>query len=338
MNTLTQYQYLTNDKILSGVLDTIVKESPILARLLFKQHTGNSLKFNIEDSMATVGWYTVGDTWVENAATWAQGSVDLTTMGGDVDTDIFADKSKGDFTDIQTLNITGKAKAMAHEFDRAFVYGQTTTTSNAKEIKGLLKWVANYESTALTTADLDSGNNAQVILNDATVGTEAVLALGKLDELIDAIRPGKPDCLMLDRRMRRYLNTIAYASASSPIRIAQDEFGKFIAMYNEIPVLVNDFMLDNAPDSTGDTNTSLAIASYAVATTRSGSADRSFIFALRFDGQNGVCGIENGHMEHYPIGELETKRAYRDRFAWDCAVVMLGKKCAAVLINAGDCA
>lgn len=336
MNTGTLYNYLTNDKVLKGVLDTIVKESPILARLPFKDHTGNSLLFNIEDTMATVNWYSIGDTWVEGVNTWAQGSVALTTMGGDVDTDKFAIKTKGDINDVRAVNIEGKAKAMAHEFDRAFVYGQTTSTSSTKELKGLLKWIANYESTALSIADLDYGNNDQVILNDATVNTPAVLALGKLDELIDAVRPGKPDVLMLDRRMRRYLNVIAYASASSPIRVAQDEFGKFIALYNEIPVVINDFMADNMTDATSGV---ITIADYVYSRTRNATTyDRSLIFALRFDEQNGVCGIQNGAMEHEDLGELETKRAYRNRFAWDCAAVMLGKKCAAVLINASDVA
>lgn len=336
MNTLTQYQLLTTDKILAGVLETIVKESPILARIPWKNHTGNSLLFNIEDTMATVNYYAVGDTWVESANTWAQGSVALTTMGGDVDTDKFAIKTKGNINDVRQVNITGKAKAMAHEFERCFIHGQTTTTASAKEFKGLLKWIANYENTDLDTADLDSGNNDQVILNDATAGTEAVLALTKLDEMIDAVRPGKPDVLMMDRRLRRYLSVLAYTSSTSPIRVEKDEWGRFIALYNEIPVIVNDFMLDNIPDSTDDTNTTLTIASYNVSTARTDGLNRDLVLALKFDEMNGVCGIQNGAMEHEDIGELETKRAYRNRFAWDLGVVMLGKKCAAVLINAGD--
>lgn len=337
MNTLTQYQYLTNDKVLAGVLDTIVKESPILARLPWKDHTGNAVKFNIEAEMATVNYYAVGDTWVESANTWAQGNVSLTTLGGDVDTDKFSIKTKGDINDVRAVNITGKAKAMAHEFDRCFIHGQTTTTSSTKEFQGLLKWIADYETTSLSTADLDPVANDQVILNDATAGTETTLALVKIDEMIDAVRPGKPDVLMMDRRLRRYLNVLAYStSTASPIRIGTDEFGKFIALYNEIPIVINDFMLDNVPDASASTPYALAIASYDVSATRAGGVDRSLMVALKFDEAYGVCGIQNGAMEHEDIGELETKRAYRNRFAWDLAVVMLGKKCAAVLINAAD--
>ncbi len=332
MNTLAQYSTLTNDKILAGVLDTIVKESPLLARLPFKEHVGNYFYFNIESSMANVQWYSVGDTWAESANVWAQGGVLLTTLGGDVDTDKFAIKTKGDINDIRAVNIEAKAKAMAHEFDRAFIYGQTTTTSSSKEIKGLMKWIANYETTALTTADLDgaASQNDQVIANSATSG---VLTLAALDQLIDAVIPGKPSILMMDRRTRRYLGSISRTTASSPIRTAQDEFGNFIGLYNEIPVVVNDFILDNMPDNSSSVCT---IASYAVATTRADTVNNSPIFAIRFDEANGVCGIQNGAMEHEDLGELETKRAYRNRFAWDCAVVMLGKKCAAVMTGSAD--
>ena len=332
MNTLAQYQYLTTDKVLAGVLDTIVKESPILARLPWKDHKGNSLKFNIEDTMATVSYYEVGDTWVESANTWAQGSVSLTTMGGDVDTDKFAIKTKGDINDVRAVNITGKAKAMAHEFEENFVYGQTTDESISKEFKGLLLWIANYETTALSVTDLDGadGQNDQVIANDAISG---VLDLTKMDQLIDAIRPGKPDMLMMDRRTRRYLNYLARTSSSSPIRVAQDEFGKFIALYNEIPIIVNDFMKDNKPNNSSSV---LNIATYDFDKTRAADYDNSVVLAMRLSDTDGVCGIQNGAMDHEDIGELETKRAYRNRFAWDLAVVMLGKKCAAVLTGVTD--
>jgi hypothetical protein len=332
MNTLAQYQHLTNDKVLKGVLDTIVKESPIMARIPWRDHIGNALDFNIEDTMAGVGWYAVNDTWVESANTWAQGNVSLTTMGGDVDTDKFAIKTKGDINDVRKVNIVGKAKSMAHEFDRAFIYGQTTTTASTKEIKGILKWIANYESTALTVADLDgaAGQNDQVIANDAT---SAVLALAKMDALIDAVAPGKPDCLIMDRRTRRYLNSLSRTTAGSPIRTGQDEFGKFIGLYNEIPVLVNDFLKDNFYNNASSV---LTIASYDYTKTRTTDYDNSVVLALRFSDTDGVCGIQNGPMEHEDLGELETKRAYRNRFAWDCAVVMLGKKCAAVLTGVTD--
>lgn len=334
MNTLAQYQLAATDEMLAGVLDTIVKESPVLARMPFRNHIGKAFLFNIESSLAGVGWYVTNDTITESANVWAQGTVSLATMGGDVDTDIYASKTMGNVNDLVTINVTAKAKAMAHEFDRAFIYGQTTTTPDAKEMKGILKWIANYETSALTTADLDGLNNDQVIPNDAT---HAALVQKYLDQTIDAVRP-KPDCLLMNRFIRRYLSTMAGTASTSPMRVMQDEFGKFITVYNEIPVLINDFILSTHLDNATSV---LAIASINPASTygstSSGSVgDNSVVLALRFGEMDGVCGIQNGPMEHYPIGELESKRAYRNRFMWDLATVMLGKKCAAVLIGCSD--
>jgi hypothetical protein len=93
-------------------------------------------------------------------------------------------------------------------------------------------------------------------------------------------------------------------------------------------------MADNMRDNDG--SSVLAIASYVSATTRASNVDNSLVLAMKLSETNGVCGIQNGSMQHYPIGELESKRAYRNRFAWDCAVVMLGKKCAAVITGSTD--
>jgi hypothetical protein len=330
LNTLAIYQTLTNDEVLAGVIDTTLKYSPLLNRLPLKEFQGKNFTFNIENAMAGVGWYVTNDTITESAGTWAQGTVGLATMGGDVDTDLFAAKTMGNINDIMSINIAAKAKAMAYEFERAFLYGGTTTTPDAKEMKGILKWIANYETTALTVTDLDGLTNPQVVPGH---GTHAVLSLPMLDQLIDTVKP-KPDILLFNRRMRRYLNTLMNTTASSAVRVVKDEFGAFVTLYNEIPVVINDFSLDTILDNSSSV---LAIASInQAATYSSSSADNSVILALRFDPKDGVCGIQNGAMQHYPIGELETKRAFRNRFMWDLAVVMLGRNCAAALTGVSD--
>ncbi len=332
MNTLTVYQYLTTDKIVAGVLATIVKEDPLFHRIGFKNHEGNSFLYNIENAMATVQWYGVNDTWTENANTWAQGSVVLKTMGGDVDTDLFVNKTKSDVQSAQAVNIEGKAKAMAHEASRAFIWGGTTDTANSKECTGILDYIGNYETVALTNADLDgaAGQNSQAIANDAT---SAILALTKIDELIDAVLPGNPEVLLTDRRTRRYLSNSLLRASTSIVQVAQDEFGVMCSWYGGLPLYVNDWMTDNIDNNSSSV---LSLASYDYSKTRTTSYDNSVILALRFSETDGVCGIQNGIMTHYPIGELETKRATRNRFAWDMNFVMLGKKCAAVLTGVTD--
>jgi len=47
MLTIAQYEYLNRDVLLSGVVDWMVKESPMLNALPMKSVQGNSIKYNV---------------------------------------------------------------------------------------------------------------------------------------------------------------------------------------------------------------------------------------------------------------------------------------------------
>ena len=71
-----------------------------------------------------------------------------------------------------------KAKAVAHQFEDTFVYGDTAV--DAKSFDGLHKLVPGGQM-----VHVGSGT------------TPAALSLKKLDEAIDLIRPGKPDFISM---------------------------------------------------------------------------------------------------------------------------------------------
>ncbi|HEV2106628.1 MAG TPA: phage major capsid protein, partial [Thermomicrobiales bacterium] len=54
---------LTQDMMLRGVTETIVKESRLLQLLPFMDVTGTAVTYNREASMPAVTFYDVGDTW-----------------------------------------------------------------------------------------------------------------------------------------------------------------------------------------------------------------------------------------------------------------------------------
>lgn len=59
--TLNESAKLSNDVLLSGVVETIVNESPVLQHLPFIEIVGNSLTYNRENAAPTVAFYDVGD-------------------------------------------------------------------------------------------------------------------------------------------------------------------------------------------------------------------------------------------------------------------------------------
>lgn len=326
MQTLAQYEYLDRDMILKGVVEWIVKESPILKVMPFKSVLGNALKYNVEVTAPTVAWSEAGDIIVENTGTWYQRSTDIYTMVGDADTD------KGAIVMNATQNpeasdIAAKAKAMAHEFETAVIRGRTSTLTNNKQFKGLLKMLAELEDPEVTsTADLDSVNNSQVIAIHATSGA---LTMAKMDELLDAIKPGKPDLLLMSRRARRKLTAIQRASGSGVIMVDSKDFGMLMPFYNNIPIYVSDFILDNFPNNSSSV---LNIATYNPATTRTTDYDNTIIFALQF-GEDKVCGLHAGEMKHEVIDPVENKNARRNRFVWYCGAACFKKYSLAALIG-----
>lgn len=322
MLTKVQYDYLKADLVLAGVWDTIVKESPIIQRLPMKSVKNDIIKYNLELTMPTVSWLSVGDGITENTGTIEQRTTNMFTLIGDADTD--KSMIAMNPTNPETVDIEAKSKAMAHAFELAFILGQTSTTASTKEFKGLLRMLAELESSS--TTDLDGINNSQVIVADATSGA-ATMAL--MDQLIDSIKPGKPDMLLMSRRSRRKLNALQRASGSSIVMIDLKEFGLFVPSYDGIPVFVSDWVPDNIQNGASSV---LTIASYVQATTRTTDYDNTAIFALKLSEED-VTGLQAGGMTHERETFVEGFNVIRNRFSWNVSAMCKKKYSMAALIN-----
>lgn len=330
MNNITEYEYLDVDTIRDGIADAIIKESPILRRLPFQTISGNSLKYNIESTIAGGSWLSVGSVIPESAPTWAQRSADIYELIGDADVDKFV-KQTNSSQDPEAAIIEKKAKGIAYDFEEAAIMGRTTALaaySGANVPKGLLKLVAECESA--TTTDLDSVNNDQVI---AGAADSTALTLDMMDELVDCIKPGSPDAIILSRRLRRKLNSLARAAGSN-LEHDRDQLGYPVTLWGTIPVLINDFINNNFQDGSSSV---LAIASYNPDTTRASGYDNSVIFAVKF-GEDGFCGLTNGGIQREYFEKLETKDASRTRIKFYCGMAVFNTLTVAALINVLDTA
>jgi hypothetical protein len=323
MRTLTQYEYLDRDAILSGVVEWIVKESPILKMLPFKAIQGNSYKYNVELTLPAASWVSTGDVITESSGTVEQRSTDIYTMIQNCRTDkgaIVLNSTQNP----ETADIFAGAKAMAHEFEKQFILGQTSTLSSSKQFKGLLRILAEFESTS--TTDLDEANNSQVIANSAT---SAALTMAKMDELVDAIKPGKPDLLLMSRIVHRKLAALQRASGSGVVMTDPGEFGLSMPTYDRIPIYISDFMPDNIQDGSGS---ALTIASYNPAATYASGYDNGIILAMKLGDQD-VTGLNAGEMKHEREEFSETYNAITNRFIWYCGAACFKKYSLAALIN-----
>uniref|UniRef100_A0A6H1ZIV0 Putative capsid protein n=1 Tax=viral metagenome TaxID=1070528 RepID=A0A6H1ZIV0_9ZZZZ len=328
MLTKVQSDYLKSDLVLEGVWDTIVKESPITQALPFKAINNDIIKYNVELTMPTVSWLQPRDQITENTGTFEQRTTNIYTLIGDADTD----KSMIAMNPLQnpeSVDIEAKAKAMAHAFDRALIFGQTTTLSSTKEFKGLMRMLAEFESA--TTTDLDGVNNSQVIVGHAT---SAALTMAMLDELLDQIKPGKPDLLLMSRRMNRWVTALQRASGSGLQMVDAKLFGLQMPSYDTIPILESDWIPDNLPNGSSSV---LTISTYDQSTARAADHDNSIIFAMKISEED-VTALQAGNMTHERETFIEDSNAIRNRFSWNVSMMCKKKFSLAALINVLDVA
>ena len=303
--TLAEGAKLSNDILLQGVVETIVKDSPILQELPFIEIVGNGLTYNQEKTLPSIDFYDVGDTWAESTPTFEQITANLKIMGGDADVDNFLKATRSNLQDLEAAVIELKAKALRRKFEETFIYGDAT--ANPKQFDGLRKLI-----------DTTTGSDQLI----AAGATGATLSLSMIDELIDAVKGGKPGMLLMSRRSRRKINALVRA-AGGMMETDRDKWGNFTHLWDGIPIGVNDWILD--------THT----VSSSLETSTTGGAC-STIYAVQL-GEGALCGLTApGHLTAEPIGSLETKDASRTRIKWYVSLALFSSIKAAALIGVQD--
>lgn len=330
MQNLTQYQYLDRDMIMKGVVNWIVKESPLTGALTMKTIQGNSYKYNVSTSLPTASWTTVGTPLSESSGSFVQRETGVYTL---IQT-AYTDKSQITLNatqDPEAIDAALAAQAMAHEFEKTLIIGRTSVDSNALQFKGLLRILAELE--AVGKNDLDGINNDQVIVNHATGDT---VSQTKMDELFDQIKPGKPDCVLMSRKSRRKLNTLSRASGTGGLTIHDaDKFGIKMSFYDEVPIYVSDWVLNNYADCVDSV---LDISTYDFGHAYSaGDYDSSVIIALQI-GEDKVTGLHAGQMKHERETFVEDFNAIANRYIWYCGAACFKKYSIAALIGVGESA
>ncbi len=272
--TLLEASKLSTDTLLSGVIETIAQESPVLQRLPFIEIVGNGLTYNRENAAPTAAFYDVGDNWVESTPTFTQATATLRILGGDADVDNFLKATRSNIQDLEASVVQLKSRAVQALFDDCFVNGNALADPNSFD--GVERLCDPGQTVSMGAAG-------------------ASLSLAKLDELIDHVRGGKPDLLLMSRRSRRSLNLLARSSGGF-LEAGRDQFGNMLQFYDGIPIGLCDYISDTQ--------------------TVGASTDCSTIYAMQF-GEGGLAGLTApGGLTVERVGSLESKDASRVRVKW----------------------
>ncbi len=282
---------LSNNLLLRGVIETVVKESSLLKYLPFMQVTSTAVSYNRESTMPAAAFYDPGDTWAEATPTFSQHTARLAILGGDADVDNFLQATYADTNDIEAEVVANRAKAVAHAFSDSFFNGDAA--ANTKSFDGLHKLIPAAQT-------ITAGTNG------------ADLTLDMLDELIDQVRPGKPEVLFMTKRSRRKLKDLR-RSSGAVLETSINQFGQQVEMYDGIPIVIDDFISETQSQGAASATTT--------------------IYAVKFGQGAGVLGLEHGDITVERVGELESKDATRTRIKWYCGLGLFNDLGAAKLVG-----
>lgn len=269
----------SGEALRAGVIQVYAQSADILRVLPFQDIPGNALKYNQEETLPGIGFRGVNEAYSESTGVINPVVEPLVIAGGDLDVDKFIVRTMG--VGQRTAQEAMKVKALAHKWSQSFIKGDSE--SDPREFDGIQKRIVG----------------SQRIDNNAANGP---LSLAKLDEAIDAV--DEPNYLLMSKAMRRRLTSASRdTSVGGHINYVQDEFGRRVTVYNDLPILIADpnghafptLAFDEVGPGGGSTSTSI------------------YILGL---GEEKCVGIQNGATDVTDLGELDTKPVLRTRVEW----------------------
>lgn len=285
------------DVVRSSIIEMFARNADLLRVMPFMDVPGGAYAYNQEGSLPGVAFRGFNEAYSESVGVVNPEVEVLRIAGGDLDVDKALIKTRGN--QVKSQHVSMKVKALALYLLKKMVKGDSST--DPREFDGL--------QVRLT--------GSQLINAGSTNGGDA-LSLAKLDEAIDAV--DNPTHLLMSKAMRRRLTAAARTTTVSGfITWDKDEFGKKIAYYNDLPILICDH------DDDGD-----RILDFDEVGSGGATATATSIYVLSV-GENMLTGLQNGVMEVNDLGEIDEKPVLRTRVEWIVGMAALHGRCAARL-------
>lgn len=272
----------SSDTLKRGVVEIIIRESPIAEQLNWMPISGNALKQDVEGTLPNVQFRSVNETYTSDFGTDTERFWGTTILGGEVYVDNYLVKVRGNVNSLKTKQYAKKARAAALTLDKYVIDG----TGTAKDFKGVNALIA--DGFGFSTV---AGTNG------------ATLTLDMLEDAEDQLRKGSPDAMWANKFLRTKITRLARSSITGVALIDTDTdmFGRRVTMWNGVPIRI-----------LGDDKDGNLILDFDE-TTGSSSVTGSLYF-VKF-GEDFVSGLlgAGGDMTVKDFGEIEASPGHLGR-------------------------
>lgn len=286
--TLLEAKKLASDPLTAAVIEEFA-EGEIISRVPFENITGTGVHYNREETLPGVGFRGLNEGYNESTGVLNPQSEALKIFGGDLDVDRAIVDMQG--AAVRASHERMKVKNLRLSWEFNFIKGDGST--DPRGFDGLQRRITGSQ-----------------LISNADAG--AALSLAKLDQAISQVED--PNYIIMSRRMRDRLTAASRNTTTGGfISFEQDEFGRKLAMYGGLPILIDSISSPVLPftETSPDGTTSTACTS---------------IYIVSF-GDRMVTGIQGAIGGKYGIstrdmGELETKPVYRTRVDWYSSIAI----------------
>lgn len=274
----------------SAVIEMFAENADLLRVMPFEDIPGGAYSYSKEGSLPGVAFRGFNESYTESTGVINPETEVLRIIGGDIDVDKALIKTRG--AGIRTTHEAMKIKRIALDVMAKMITGDSEV--DPREYDGLRKRI----------------NGNQLIPANLTAPTaNSPLSLEALDSAIDEVDGA--NYLLMSKAMRNKLSVAARSTTvGGDLQWDKDDFGRRVAMYNDIPILIADY------DGGGQ-----RIIDFNEAGPAGGTTSTS-IYVLNI-GEGMVQGIQNGVMDVEDLGEIDEKPVLRTRIEWIVGMAIL---------------
>lgn len=247
--TLAESAKLAQDELVEGLIENIITVNQMFELLPFDGIDGNSLAYNRENALGSVGVGGVGSllstavnpidasTNAKNPATFTLVTSNLTTIFGDAEVNGLIQVTRSAKNDQTGIQVASKAKHCGRVYQQMLING----TGAANQFTGLLTLVPA----------------AQKVVTGANGGA---LSFPFLDELLDLVidKDGQVDYITMHSRTHRsYLALLRTLGGASINEVRTLPSGATVSAYRNVPIFRNDWIPINQVKGTGSNQTTI---------------------------------------------------------------------------------
>lgn len=275
--TLLEMKKSVEDPLTRAIINEFA-EGDIMRSLPFQNIQGSGVFYNRVASLPGIAFRGINESYSEAVGILNPQSEALRVCGGDLDVDVALVRMGG--AEVRTQHERLKVQNIRITWEQKFIKGDSAT--DPREFDGLQKRVTG----------------SQLISNSAAGGA---LSLAKLDALISQV--DRPTHLIMNRTLRDRLTAASRStSVGGFITFEQDEFGRKVATYGGLPILIDSISNPILPftETSPDGSSSTACTS---------------VYCVSF-GEQMLQGIQNGTIDVRDLGEQNSKPVFRTRVEW----------------------